>query len=58
MKHETKYTKTERNEMKRNEIYQNETKFYFVEVILEYNGIFNRSNFPVENTVIRKESYA
>ena len=26
MKHETKYTKTERNEMKHNEIYQNETK--------------------------------
>jgi hypothetical protein len=30
----------------------------FVEVILEYNGIFVRSNIPVENTVIRKESYA
>ena len=30
----------------------------FVEVILEYNGIFVQSNFPVENTVIRKESYA
>jgi hypothetical protein len=30
----------------------------FVEVILEYNGIFVRSNFSVENTVIRKVSYA
>jgi hypothetical protein len=30
----------------------------FVEVILEYNGIFVRSNIPVENTIIRKESYA
>jgi hypothetical protein len=29
----------------------------FVEVILEYNGIFVRSNIPVENTIIRKESY-
>jgi hypothetical protein len=28
----------------------------FVEVILEYNGVFVRSNIPVENTVIRKES--